>query len=51
MFRRATLAAWKSYLVLLSRVDTDKAPDIECPASPAKQPSAPLIAKAQRKKK
>ncbi|MGO3395554.1 MAG: tail fiber assembly protein [Serratia proteamaculans] len=45
------LTAWKSYRVLLSRTDTDKAPDIEWPASPAEQPPAPLIARAQRKKK
>ncbi|WP_162542602.1 tail fiber assembly protein, partial [Escherichia coli] len=29
------LAAWKKYRVLLNRVDTSTALDIECPTSPA----------------
>ena len=28
------LTAWKTYRVLLSRIDTSKAPDIEWPVSP-----------------
>ncbi|MFU0867957.1 tail fiber assembly protein [Kluyvera ascorbata] len=32
------LAAWKNYRVLLMRVDTSKAPDIEYPTPPTEQP-------------
>ena len=31
---KAQITAWKTYRVLLSRVDTAKAPDIEWPVSP-----------------
>ena len=31
---KAQLTAWKTYRVLLSRIDTSKAPDIEWPVSP-----------------
>ncbi|HHI0038141.1 tail fiber assembly protein, partial [Escherichia coli] len=31
---KALLAAWKKYRVLLNRVDTSTAPDIEWPATP-----------------
>ncbi|EFE1381709.1 TPA: tail fiber assembly protein [Escherichia coli] len=31
---KALLAAWKKYRVLLNRVDTSVAPDIEWPAIP-----------------
>ncbi|MBB7444214.1 tail fiber assembly protein, partial [Escherichia coli] len=31
---KALLAAWKTYRVLLNRVDTSTAPDIEWPAVP-----------------
>ncbi|EPP7680408.1 TPA: tail fiber assembly protein [Yersinia enterocolitica] len=31
---KAQLTAWKTYRVLLSRIDTSKAPDIEWPISP-----------------
>ncbi|EEY8750154.1 tail fiber assembly protein [Escherichia coli] len=31
---KALLAAWKTYRVLLNRVDTSTAPDIEWPAIP-----------------
>ncbi|EEQ4681892.1 tail fiber assembly protein [Escherichia coli] len=32
---KALLVAWKTYRVLLNRVDTSTAPDIEWPTSPA----------------
>ncbi|MEH0049211.1 tail fiber assembly protein, partial [Escherichia coli] len=31
------LAAWKKYRVLLNRVDTSTAPDIEWPANPVRE--------------
>ncbi|EOM4877586.1 tail fiber assembly protein, partial [Escherichia coli] len=34
------LEAWKKYRVLLNRVDTSVAPDIEWPTSPAEQSTA-----------
>ncbi|EMJ5880571.1 tail fiber assembly protein [Enterobacter cloacae] len=34
---RILLTEWKKYRVLLSRVDTNKAPDIEWPESPLRQ--------------
>lgn len=49
---KAQLTAWKSYRVLLSRVDTDKAPDIAWPSPPTEQPlPSQVAAKAPRKKK
>ncbi|HAV9103982.1 TPA: tail fiber assembly protein [Escherichia coli] len=33
--RETLLAGWKKYRVLLNRVDTSTAPDIEWPTSPA----------------
>ncbi|EKH3656387.1 tail fiber assembly protein, partial [Escherichia coli] len=33
------LVAWKKYRVLLNRVDTSRAPDIEWPASPVESRS------------
>ncbi|WP_348833943.1 tail fiber assembly protein, partial [Escherichia coli] len=32
--KKSLLAAWKKYRVLLNRVDTSTAPDIEWPTSP-----------------
>uniref|UniRef100_UPI001560676E tail fiber assembly protein n=1 Tax=Escherichia coli TaxID=562 RepID=UPI001560676E len=34
---KALLAAWKKYRVLLNRVDTSTAPDIEWPANPVRE--------------
>ncbi|WP_261804191.1 tail fiber assembly protein [Serratia marcescens] len=48
---KARLDAWERYSVLLSRVDTDKAPDIAWPTYPAEPSPIPPIAKSQRKKK
>ncbi|EHP7004817.1 tail fiber assembly protein [Escherichia coli] len=34
---KALLAAWKTYRVLLNRVDTSTAPDIEWPTNPVRE--------------
>ncbi|HCN0698619.1 TPA: tail fiber assembly protein, partial [Escherichia coli] len=34
---KALLAAWKKYRVLLNRVDTSTAPDIEWPTNPVRE--------------
>ena len=35
--KKSLLAAWKKYRVLLNRVDTSTAPDIEWPTNPVRE--------------